>query len=87
MTDEIRLRRLHFRAWHRGTKEADLMVGNFFDRYGAGWSDAELDWFEVLMEEQDADIVAWAMGTQPVPDHLQCPQMDAFRRLDYISIP
>ena len=44
MDREHRLKRLRFRAWHRGTKEADLMIGGFFDRYGAEWGEAELAW-------------------------------------------
>ena len=87
MDRETRLRRLAFRAWHRGTREADYMIGGFFDRYGKGWSDAELDWFETLIEEQDVDIMAWAIGTQPVPDRFVGSQMDAFRQLDFINIP
>ncbi|WP_294292468.1 succinate dehydrogenase assembly factor 2, partial [uncultured Sphingomonas sp.] len=38
MERETRLKRLRFRSWHRGTKEADLMVGGFFDAHGARWS-------------------------------------------------
>jgi hypothetical protein len=38
MDRETRLRRLRFRAWHRGTKEADLLIGGFFDRYHNGWT-------------------------------------------------
>ncbi len=87
MDRETRLRRLAFRAWHRGTREADFMIGGFFDRYGQGWSDAELDWFETLIEEQDVDIMAWAIGTQSVPEQFAGPQMDAFRQLDFINIP
>ena len=26
------LNKLHYRSWHRGTKESDLFLGNFFDR-------------------------------------------------------
>ncbi len=87
MDRETRLRRLAFRAWHRGTREADFMIGGFFDRYGQGWSDAELDWFETLIEEQDVDIMAWAIGTQSVPEQFAGQQMDAFRQLDFINIP
>ena len=50
-----RHKRLHFRAWHRGTREADYMIGCFFDRYGAGWNEAELVWFEKLIDEEDVD--------------------------------
>lgn len=87
MDENPRLRRLQFRAWHRGTREADYMVGGFFDRYGAGWDDAEVAWFEELLEEQDVDIMAWALGTADVPERLAGPMMDLFRKLDFISIP
>jgi len=87
MYDDPRLRRLHFQAWHRGTREADFMVGGFFDRYGAGWTDQELAWFEALLDEQDVDIMAWAMGTAEAPERFEGPLMAAFRKLDFINIP
>ncbi|PTD18278.1 succinate dehydrogenase assembly factor 2 [Sphingomonas fennica] len=86
MDRDTRLKRLRFRAWHRGTKEADLLVGGYFDQLAAGWSDAEIDWFETLLEEQDVDIMAWALGSQPVPPQWQGPMMDRLRRLDYIPV-
>lgn len=84
---ETRLRRLKFRAWHRGTREADYMIGCFFDRYGAEWGEAEVAWFERLLEEEDVDIMGWALGTLSVPDEYAGPLMDAFRKLDYVEIP
>ena len=86
MDRETRLKRLRFRAWHRGTKEADLLIGGFLDRYGEAWSEAEMDWFEALLEEQDVDIMAWAIGTQPVPERYQGAMMTAMQRLDYLPI-
>ena len=55
MTDtpsfETRLARAKFRAWHRGTREADYMIGGFYDRYHPAWGEAELAWFEALLDE------------------------------------
>jgi len=82
-----RLRRLKFRAWHRGTREADYMIGCFFDRHHAGWNEDSIDLFERLVEEDDADIMAWALGTAPVPAAYAGPMMDAMVRLDYVDIP
>ena len=62
------------------------MVGGFFDTYHHSWSDADMDWFEALLEEQDVDIMGWGLGTIPVPDQWQGPLMDAFRKLDFIRI-
>lgn len=85
--NDARLKRIRFRAWHRGTREADYMIGCFFDRYGASWGEDELVWFEELIEEQDVDILAWALGTQTVPENFTGPLMDALKRLDYVEIP
>jgi antitoxin CptB len=87
MDRETRLKRLRFRAWHRGTREADLMVGGFFDRHSEGWNEAEIAWFEALIEEQDVDIMGWAMDRQPVPDRLHGEMMSSLKRLDYIKQP
>jgi antitoxin CptB len=87
MIDPNRLRRLKFRAWHRGTREADYMIGCFFDQFGAGWNEAEVVWFERLLDEEDVDIMAWALGTQSVPEGYTGPQMDAFCKLDFVEIP
>ena len=82
-----RLRRLKFRAWHRGTREADYMIGGFFDRYHSQWGEAEIVWFEALLEEEDVDIMGWALGSLAVPPEYAGAQMDAFRKLDYVQIP
>ena len=82
-----RLKRLRFRAWHRGTREADLLVGGFFDRRSMDWTDDQIAWYEALMEEQDVDILAWAMGTQPVPERLEGEMMRQLKQVDYIRFP
>ena len=86
MDHETRLRRTRFRAWHRGTREADMMIGGFFDRHGAEWGDAEFEWFDLLLEEQDVDIMAWGMGRGDPPAHLDGPLMETFRRLDFLKL-
>lgn len=86
MNRETRIKRLRFRAWHRGVKEADLMIGGFFDAHHAGWNDAEIELFEALLEEQDVDIMAWAMGGQPVPPEYQGTIMAALKTLNYVPI-
>jgi antitoxin CptB len=83
---EHRLKRLRFRAWHRGTKEADLLIGGFFDANGESWSDGEIQLFEEMLEEQDVDIMAWAMGTQPVPERYAGTVTNALKTLSYVPI-
>ena len=87
MTLNERLRRLKFRAWHRGTREADYMIGGFFDRYAGEWGEAEVAWFEALIDEDDVDVMAWALGTQSVPDEYAGALMQAMQQLDYVEIP
>ena len=86
MDRDIRLKRLRFRAWHRGTREADMMIGGFFDAHHEGWSAEERALFAALLAETDVDIMAWAIGTQEPPERYQGPMMDAFRRLDFIRV-
>jgi antitoxin CptB len=81
-----RFNRARFRAWHRGTREADYTFGGFFDRYHVEWDEAGLAWFEALLEEDDVDVMAWALGTAEVPEAFLGPQMDAMRKLDYVKI-
>jgi antitoxin CptB len=80
-------RKLHYRAWHRGTREADAMVGGFFDAYSHDWDAEQLAWFEQLLEEQDVDIMAWAMSIEPPPAAYVGPMMDQMRKLDFIRLP
>ena len=86
MDQETRLKRLRFRAWHRGTKEADLLIGGFFDAAGEGWTEAEMDLFEQLLEEQDVDIMGWAMGTFAIPERWQGAMIERLCRLDYVKV-
>jgi antitoxin CptB len=87
MDRDIRLKRLKFRSCHRGTREADIMIGGFFDAQSDTWNDAEVNWFEEFLEEQDVDIMGWALGTIAVPAQWQCAMMDRFAKLDYLNLP
>jgi antitoxin CptB len=80
-------RKLHFRAHHRGTREADAMIGGFFDHCSVSWGADEFDWFERLLEQQDVDIMAWALGTAVPDPAFDGPMMDQLKRLDFITLP
>jgi antitoxin CptB len=81
-----RLARARFRAWHRGTREADYMIGGFFDRHHAAWGDDDVAWFEALLDEDDVDIMAWALGSAAAPERFRGAQLEALQRLDYVTI-
>ena len=87
LTFEARLARAKFRAWHRGTREADYMIGGYFDRFHSEWDDAALRWFEDLLDEDDVDVMAWAMKTAPVAPRFAGPMMERMQQLDYVDIP
>lgn len=84
---EQRLARAKFRSWHRGTREADYMIGGFYDRYHPGWDETALTWFEALLDEDDVDVMAWALGAQAPPEHLAGELLTLMQRLDYVDIP
>jgi antitoxin CptB len=83
---EADLKRLQWRAHHRGTREADAMIGGFFDARCREWGAEERALFEALLEEQDADIMAWALGTATPPERFEGPMLETMKRLDYIRI-
>lgn len=63
-----RLGRIVFRAWRRGFREADLVLGPFADRVGPTLSDDELDSLEALLaEDDDHRLYAWIIGSEPTP--------------------
>lgn len=70
-TAEARRKRLLFRSWHRGTREADLMLGRFADRYLDRFSKRELDLYEELIGFSDPDIYGWISDREPIPERLR----------------
>jgi antitoxin CptB len=86
MAPDDELKALRYRAWHRGTREADMMIGGFYDAYHASWDGATRDTFAALLNETDVDIMAWAIGVRAVPERFAGPMMQAMQRLDYLKI-
>jgi antitoxin CptB len=62
-----RRRRLLFRAWRRGVREMDLIIGRFADAHIDKFDEAELDDFERLIEAPNAELYAWVIGADNVP--------------------
>lgn len=63
----LRRRRIRYRAWHRGTREMDMVLGHFADAKLETFDDAQLDRLEKLMSEQDTDLLKWVMGQEIPP--------------------
>jgi antitoxin CptB len=67
---DVRRRRLLFRAWRRGVRETDLIVGRFADAYIETLDEPALDDFERLIEVPNSELYAWVAGDTAVPaDH------------------
>jgi antitoxin CptB len=64
---DVRRRRLLFRAWRRGVRETDLIVGRFADAYIEKLDDGALADFERLIEVPNASLYAWVVGSEAVP--------------------
>jgi antitoxin CptB len=63
----IRRKRLRYRAWHRGTKEMDLILGPFADANVDAYGVADLDRLEALMDEEDPPLLKWVMRQEDPP--------------------
>ena len=86
MQSDPELKRLHWRAHHRGTREADFMIGGFFDAHCAAWNGDERKQFDAMLDEQDVDIMAWAVGKAEAPEQFRGPMLEALRKLDYMRV-
>ena len=86
MPSDPDLKRLAWRAHHRGTRDADMLNGGFFDAHHASWGSDDCALFETMLEEQDVDIMAWAHGTADPPERFAGPMVDALKKLDYIQV-
>jgi antitoxin CptB len=62
-----RRRQLLFRSWHRGTREADLIMGRFADAHIEAFSDADIEQYEHLLDALEADLLSWMTGAMAVP--------------------
>jgi antitoxin CptB len=74
---DVRRRRILFRATHRGTKEADLLVGGFVARHVAGMDNAALDAIEAVLELPDTDLADWLTGRRTIPEEMQTDMLRA----------
>ena len=72
-TDAIRRRRLSLRAWHRGMREVDLLLGRFADASVPAMDEANLAAFEALLDLPDPQILSWVTGEATVPPEHDTP--------------
>ena len=80
---ENRRKRLRFRSRHRGTKELDLIIGGFADRYLAGFEEAQLDRFERLLDIPEPLVYDWLFGRGAPPPELDHDVMRLLLAFEY----
>jgi antitoxin CptB len=76
---DVRRRRLRFRAWHRGTREMDLLLGRFADAEIAKIDEPSMASFEALLEVPDPDLYNWITGTEQTPALYDTPLLRRLR--------
>jgi antitoxin CptB len=82
--DETRLKRLRFRAWRRGFREADLILGPFADSHAWSLTEIEAAAFESLLDRPDHDVYGWIVdgGEAPTAD-----ETDLIARIRALHVP
>ena len=86
MPSDPDLKRLAWRAHHRGTREADMLIGGFFDAHHSSWDAEACALFDAMLREQDVDIMAWALGAAEPPERFAGPMVEALKKLDYVPV-
>tara|TARA_A100001011_G_scaffold400870_1_gene520290 strand:- start:13056 stop:13328 length:273 start_codon:yes stop_codon:yes gene_type:complete len=56
--------KLIYRSWHRGTKELDLILGNFISENIQNLSDDEIENYKILLNCEDPDIYKWIVNQE-----------------------
>ncbi|AQX27992.1 MULTISPECIES: FAD assembly factor SdhE [unclassified Bartonella] len=70
---DLRRRRLIFRAWHRGIREMDLILGQYVDAHIARMNDQKVSELEYIMSFEDRDLLTWITGEISVPHEVDSP--------------
>lgn len=82
-----RRKKLRFRAWRRGFREIDLILGGFADQHLADLDEAGLDDFERLLEAADQDVYAWITHAAPTPAEFETPTMALIKSFRFFARP
>lgn len=85
---DIRKRKLVFRAWHRGIREMDLVLGQYVDAHVVEMDDETLTKMEFIMSFEDRDLLTWVTGEVPTPPDVNIPLfqdiLDYRTRMDFV---
>nr|WP_255720246.1 succinate dehydrogenase assembly factor 2 [Acuticoccus kalidii] len=65
-----------FHAWHRGTREMDLLLGRFADETIDQWSEDDVAEMEALMRLPDTELYRWITEQDDVPPNHRSALLD-----------
>ena len=77
-------KKLLFKSSHRGSKEMDILLGRFVEKYIELFNSAELDMLETLLELDDNDIYQYALDKVKIPEDLNNRVMELLK--DYTML-
>ena len=69
-TRDNRIRRLIYQSCYTGTRETDLLLGQFANKHLTTLEDQQLDEYEALMSQGDQNILSWVRGDSKIPANL-----------------
>ncbi len=72
----VRLKKIRFRAWHRGTREMDMLLGRFVESRLDTLNEKDLETFEVILQIPDQDLYKMLVDHAPPPEAVRGPLMD-----------
>ncbi len=84
---ETRRKKLRFRAWRRGFREMDLLMGSFADLHIDAFGETDLDAFERLLATPDWEVYAWLIGQKTVPENHRGKVLDQLIAFRYAAQP
>ena len=68
MSIKVVRKRLSIRSWRRGTKELDLILGQFSDKNMNKLKMSELNLYEQFLSNDDYLIYNWLFGKEDSPE-------------------
>ena len=80
---DTRIKQLRYRAWRRGFREHDFLMGTFADTKLADQDGAGLDAFDALLDQADWDVYYWIVGQKPLPPAFETPVMRALQEMKF----
>ncbi len=70
MSIEISRKKILFQAKHRGTKEMDVILGQYAEKEVKNMGEHELKLFEKIMHMSDIDLYNWITGKEDLPQNI-----------------